>query len=150
MPETLRFNRDAVAGLLLVAIGIAVLVFGRFYPMGSLRQPGPGFLPMGVAGLLILLGGLIALRGLFAAGYRAGIERLRPRSLLAILGIVLFGLTVGGLGFVVAALLLLGLGIAANDQMRWRDFVVIALVMVPACALVFIKGLGQLIPVWPW
>jgi hypothetical protein len=146
----LRLNRDVVAGVALAVIGATLLVLNRNYPLGTMHQPGPGFMPTGVAIALVLLGAAVAMRGALVARYHAGIERIRPRSFIAVLGVALFGFLIQHLGFAICASLLLAAAVAAGDRLRWLDLLGFVLVLVPLCALVFIKGLGQLVPIWPW
>ncbi len=54
---------DQFSGLMLVALALYLVWANRDYPLGSLSEPGPGYLPlilaifMGAMGLLIALGG---------------------------------------------------------------------------------------------
>jgi len=54
---------DRVAGLALVLIGVYTLWESRVLPLGSLRAPGPAFLPMVLALVLVGLGALVAAGG---------------------------------------------------------------------------------------
>src|SRR3954463_7663994 len=81
--------QDLWAGLLLAAFGVAALVFGADLAMGTARRMGPGYMPYGLAWLLVLCGGGGALRGVIAAG--AAVEPMRLRPFLGVLG--------GGLAF---------------------------------------------------
>lgn len=47
---------DRVAGAALVLIGLVTLVESRAFPLGSLHRPGPAFMPVVLASLLILFG----------------------------------------------------------------------------------------------
>lgn len=47
---------DRVAGLALVLIGLLTLEESRAFPLGSLHKPGPAFMPVLLAILLILFG----------------------------------------------------------------------------------------------
>ena len=62
---------DQVSGLMLVALALYVGWQNRVYPIGTLAEPGPGYLPLLLAVFLGAAGLLIALRGgkshLFAA-----------------------------------------------------------------------------------
>ena len=55
--------RDIWAGALLAAFGVAALIFGADLAMGTARRMGPGYMPYGLAWLLILCGAAVALRG---------------------------------------------------------------------------------------
>lgn len=47
---------DRVAGAALVLIGLVTLVESRAFPLGTLHRPGPAFVPVVLASLLILFG----------------------------------------------------------------------------------------------
>ena len=64
---------DRVAGMALVLIGIITLWESRVFPLGSLHRPGPAYMPVVLASLLIIFGGAV-----FAMG--------RPARRLAELG----------------------------------------------------------------
>ena len=56
--------RDFLAGLLFVAIGIATVIGASDYPLGTIRNIGPGYYPILLGIALTLLGGAIAFKGL--------------------------------------------------------------------------------------
>lgn len=59
-----RLRNDQLSGLMLAAIGVFVGLENRTYPLGSLQDPGPGYVPLLVAIALGVIGLLIALQGL--------------------------------------------------------------------------------------
>ena len=54
---------DRVAGTGLILFGLLVLWQSRALPLGSLRNPGPAYLPVALALLMVLFGVLIAALG---------------------------------------------------------------------------------------
>jgi len=54
---------DRVAGLALVMIGIITLWESRVFPLGSLHRPGPAYMPVVLALLLIIFGGAVFAMG---------------------------------------------------------------------------------------
>lgn len=58
---------DRVSGAALSAFGLAVLWESRALPLGTLRNPGPGYLPVVLALLVVAFGAGIAARGAGAA-----------------------------------------------------------------------------------
>src|SRR5215207_7685883 len=60
---------DRLAGAALVLIGALAIWQSRAFPLGSLHRPGPAFVPMLLAGLLVLFGLAVAAMG-------AGAQRL--------------------------------------------------------------------------
>src|SRR5476649_1167565 len=53
---------DLVAGIVIVLVALLVGWENRAYPIGSLAEPGPGYMPLLIAGALGIFGLLIALR----------------------------------------------------------------------------------------
>jgi putative tricarboxylic transport membrane protein len=56
-------SADRVAGIALVALGLAVIAESRALPLGTLREPGPGFTPVLLAALVAALGAAVAAGG---------------------------------------------------------------------------------------
>lgn len=54
---------DHAAGLILVALGVAVFALSGDLPFGTLSFPGAGFLPKLVAALIIIIGAILVLGG---------------------------------------------------------------------------------------
>lgn len=50
---------DRVAGLALVLIGLVTMWESRVFPLGSLHRPGPAYMPVVLAALLILFGAAV-------------------------------------------------------------------------------------------
>jgi putative tricarboxylic transport membrane protein len=73
---------DVLGGVLLVAFGVAGLVFGGPLDMGTTRRMGPGFSPKTLSWLLIGLGSSIAAGGLMRAGETATRITWRPVILI--------------------------------------------------------------------
>jgi putative tricarboxylic transport membrane protein len=125
---------DRVAGVALMVIGLVTIWESRVFPLGSLHRPGPAYMPVVLAALLILFGAAV-----FAMDAR--IRRLAEvgwpewRHALAIFGACAFaawGLERLGyrltMAAVVAFLLLVVerkgwvLGLALTAAMAWGSF----------------------------
>jgi hypothetical protein len=139
--------QDVWAGALLAAFGVAALIFGADLPMGTARRMGPGYMPYGLAWLLILFGALVALRGALAAGEAVGRTRLRP--FIGVLGAGLaFALLIDRAGILIAsASAILGAALADRTS-RWHEVAALAVLALAFCAIVFVKLLGLNIPLW--
>ena len=102
---------DRLAGAALVLMGIVAIWESRAFPLGSLHRPGPAFMPVLLAALLILFGVAVAAMGaharrLLAAGWSDwrhaaaifgccafaawGLDRLGYRLTMAVVLAVLF------------------------------------------------------------
>ena len=61
------FRSDQFSGLMLIALALYVGWENRAYPVGTLQEPGPGYMPLLLAAFLAVLGTLIALWGFKSA-----------------------------------------------------------------------------------
>jgi hypothetical protein len=60
----IRSPQDLGAGLLFLAIGGAGVLIGQDLAFGTARRMGPGFFPTIISALIMLIGVLVALRGI--------------------------------------------------------------------------------------
>ncbi len=135
------------AGLLLSGFGIAALIAGSDLPMGTARRMGPGYMPYGLAWLLILCGAVVAVRGVATA--RTAVERIRLRPFVGVLGGGLaFALLIGRGGILLASAGAIVGAAIADRTTRWGEVAVLAVSTMAFCALVFVKLLGLNIPLW--
>jgi hypothetical protein len=147
MPRLLRL-RDVWAGLLLAAFGAAALAFGADLAMGTPRRMGPGYMPYGLAWLLILCGAVVALRGVLAGG--AAVERMRLRPFVGVIGGGLaFALLIDRGGILLASAGAIAGAALADRTSRWREVAALAGLSMAFAAIVFVKLLGLNIPLWP-
>jgi putative tricarboxylic transport membrane protein len=125
----LRNNRDFLAGLIFIAIGVvAVIVAARDYPMGTAMRMGPAYFPAVLGGILILLGAWVAARGLRSGEKPKGEWGVKP-LLLITLAIALFGFLMSTLGLVPALVAVLVVSAAAGREFRWKEVLVLTAVM---------------------
>jgi putative tricarboxylic transport membrane protein len=114
-----RFERVAAGALFVVGSGAAYLAIEMGY--GSVRFPGPGFLPFWIAGLLALTAGLYCLARL---GPDAVPRQLWERAAwrrpgLSAIIMLLFTLLMGWLGFFASTFLLFLAWLIVVEQERW-------------------------------
>ncbi len=76
---------DRIGGGFLLLVGLFVAWERRVLPLGSQSHPGPGYFPLVLAILLIILGGLLLLRGGLAPAFRT-LKWGEGRHAAAILG----------------------------------------------------------------
>ena len=95
-----RSLKDILAGLAFVAFGAAFAFLAVGYRIGTPGQMGPGAFPFVVGGILVALGGVMAVRG-FVQREPDPIGIIPWRAIAMIIAAVLFfGLTVRGLGLI--------------------------------------------------
>jgi len=108
-----RLRNDQLSGLLLTALAIFVGWENRAYPLGSLQEPGPGYVPLLISIFLGTIGLLIALSGASSArlGDTRWPEAKRAIVILAACAVATFALEPIGYRITVAALLVFFLGV---------------------------------------
>lgn len=132
---------DAAAGGLFVAIGLIFGIEALGLEIGTSLRMGPGYFPLVLAGLLILLGTLILISSLGSG--REELGALAWRGMLFILPApVFFGLTVRGLGFVPSIFLTALIAGAASAKLRPLAALALAAGITVFCTAVFSYGLG--------
>jgi len=125
---------DRVAGATLVLIGLVAVWESRVFPLGSLHRPGPAFMPVLLAALLVVFGVAVAAMG-GRARRLAEVGWHEWRHAAAIFGACAFAAWgLERLGYrltmaVVLAFLILGLertrlvlGLALTLAMAWGSF----------------------------
>lgn len=140
-------RQDLIGGLVAVAFGLFAGYTASAYPMGSLLRMGPGFFPVGLAGLIVLLG-LVLIVAAFRPrpqGQRIDV-RLRPLLMIG-LGVSLFALLLERAGLLPATLVLVLVSSLAESPWRPKRAVILAIAMTALVYLVFITALQMPITV---
>ena len=132
---------NAACGLLFIAFGVFFLVQSLGLEIGTAFRMGPGYFPLVLALVLILLGGIIVVQATQVQG-----EPLGPiawRGILLILPApILFGLTVRGLGFVPAIFLSAFIAAFASRRMNPGMAVILTVLLTAFSVGVFSYALG--------
>jgi hypothetical protein len=144
----IRSPKDFWAGVLFVAFGMAAVILGSRYNLGTAARMGPGYFPRILGMLLIALGGIIAMRGLRTDGAAISAWRLRP-TLVVLGSVVLFGLIVDRIGLALSTVVLIVLASAASAEFRWKEALLSGVLLAVLAVAVFIVGLKLQLPIWP-
>jgi len=107
------FRSDQFSGLMLLALALYVGWENRVYPVGTLQEPGPGYVPLMLAVFLGSIGLLIALWGGRSAPLASmkWTETTRALVILAACGAATFALERIGYRLTVIVLLVFFLGV---------------------------------------
>jgi hypothetical protein len=144
----IRHPKDFFAGVIFIAFGIAAIVIGSNYALGTAARMGPGYFPRILGILLILLGSALTLRALRLQGAPLPGWKWRPTSI--VLGsVVLFGLIVTHVGLVLSTIALIVLASVASHEFRPKEAVVSAILLAALAVGVFVIGLKLQLPIWP-
>ena len=144
----IRNPKDFWAGFLFVLVGIAALVLGSRYNLGTAARMGPGYFPRILGLLLIALGGVIALRGLRTQGVAIPAWRLRP-TIVVLFSVVLFGLIVTFAGLALSTVILIVIASTASSEFHWKEALISGVLLAALAVGVFIVGLKLQLPIWP-
>ncbi|GHC51018.1 tripartite tricarboxylate transporter TctB family protein [Neogemmobacter tilapiae] len=142
MTTTKTDRTDAAAGILFIAFGLLFGVQSLGMELGTAFRMGPGYFPLVLSGVLILLG-LAILIIAFKKVSATEMGGFAWRGMLFILPApVFFGLTVRGLGFVPAIFLTTLIAGLASLKMKPQWALVLAFGVTVFSTLVFSYGLG--------
>jgi hypothetical protein len=143
-----RHPKDFWSGLLFVAFGLAAIIIGANYPLGTAARMGPGYFPRILGILLIVLGGALVLRSLRLQG--AKVPRFVWRPTLIVLGtVVVFGFVVEQVGLLVSTVGLIFFSSMASTEFRWKEALMSGIFFAVLAIAVFVLGLKLQLPIWP-
>jgi len=157
----IRDRKDVAAGLLFAAIGLATVIVASEYPLGTMRSIGPGYFPIMIGVLLILLGAGVACQGMsFRGAVNPAGEDTAARAedddgiavrplIMITLAVVTFGITVRPLGLAVATVALVTLASLAGREFRLLNIVLLSVGLIALSWITFIYLLGLPMTLWP-
>ncbi|KKB07960.1 tripartite tricarboxylate transporter TctB family protein [Devosia chinhatensis] len=144
-------RNDLASGAMFVAFGTYFAFEALKYEFGTPFRMGPGFMPVLLGGILVALGIAVAAKGIGKPD--EGAPPAWPwRGIALVLGTILFfAATIRGLGFIpVVAITALVTAISSRRN-TLLSALVIALGLTVLCYLIFVVGLGMLVPLFgPW
>lgn len=144
----IKHPQDFGAGLMFIAFGVAAVVIGSNYPIGTAARMGPGYFPRILGILLIVFGIVLVGRGFKLKGER--ISQIVPKPFVVILGsLLLFALALPRLGLIFSTIMLIVLSSVASHEFRWKESVVSGIILAGFCYLAFSVGLKLQFPIWP-
>ena len=140
--------KDILAGLAFIGFGVAFGYAALGYDLGTALRMGPGYFPLLLAGVLVVLGLVILVQG-FIAGDIGPIGSIPWRGALFLLGaLVFFGATVQGLGLAPALFVTLLLTALASRSTGVLTAIVLAAALTAFCILIFVYALGVTMPIF--
>lgn len=147
-------SKDALSGILFVGLGLFVTTFAVELRLGTLSAMGPGFYPLALGGLSIII-------GLLFLG-KSFIDRIRNNRISVVDSIHLKPLTIMSASFLIFSLLSTRLGLfisvilvvivarlSSTEEIVWWKLIVYAVGMSVFTAALFRYGLGLPLPIWP-
>lgn len=147
----IKNQRDFWSGVMFLAIGVGFAWGATNYSFGSSARPGPGYFPFGLGIILAGIGALVLFKSLTIESHGGGkIGPVAWKPLIVILGsVALFGLLLPLLGLILTLPVLIVLSALAGDEFHLGEALINAAILTVGSWLVFIKGLGLILPLWP-
>ena len=143
-------RKDFWSAILYIALGAVTIVSSLEYEFGGPSNMGPGFFPIVLSTMLVIIGGTIGVRVFATAGGGQGssLGFVNWKALLLVSGsTVLFGLLLPYAGLLIALPVLMLTGAAASRHFRIEPRALFGMIALSgACALVFVVGLGVPMP----
>ena len=132
---------NAACGAIFIAAGLFFGYQSLGQEMGTAFRMGPGYFPLVLSGVLVLLGAIIAIQAMRMAGEPIG--PIAWRGLFFILQApIFFWLTVRGLGFVPSLFFTALIAAFASQRMRPTTAIIIAAALTLFSVVVFSYALG--------
>ncbi len=152
-----RLGSEVVGSLFWLGVGVFFAVGGVLLKPGTLRNPGPGFLPLVMALLLVCFSLFVLAKGLLAPGGRVGAIQWKRQA--ALVGSVLaYGWVLDFAGFLLSTFGLMWLlfGLMSSGNGRWTRALLYAAATAVAGWFVFFVALkvpfpqGRLVVIEGW
>lgn len=155
----IRSQQDFAAGIFMILLSAIALFLSRGLPVGTLRQIGPGMLPVAFSVICIALGLMLLVNSVRYNGEK--LEGWAWKGVFLVLGgACLFGLTIRGfdigpisvpsLGLLVSGPLVMIVAGLAADDLNFKQLLLFTVAMSAACIALFKYALNLPIPLAPW
>jgi hypothetical protein len=155
----LKNQKDFFSGLLFISVGLGFAWSASHYSIGNAAKMGPGYFPLLLVALLTVLGGVVIFKALVFEtedGGRMAPWAWRPVGLIVLANLV-FGALIGGLsllglppmGLVLAIFAATLVSAKAGSTFRWKEVLVLAVVLALGSTLCLIVLLKLPIAIWP-
>lgn len=144
--------KDLLSGLIFVSIGLAFAYAALSYDLGTAFRMGPGYFPMILAGILVLLGVIILAQSLVTGPDETPVGGVPWLALILIMGaLVFFGMTVRGLGLAPSLFVTSFMSAFASKRTGLIGALLLAAFLTLISMLIFVEALGLPLPMLgPW
>jgi hypothetical protein len=150
MALRIKSTQDFCAGCVFVAFGGLTVALAQAYPLGTTARMGPGYFPTALGAVLVAIGVLVVVKSLASAG-GGNVGRVHV-GLLArlLLSVAAFAFLLHPLGLLATTVIVVMLAAWAGHEFRVLESLANAVALSLLSYLLFVKGLDQAMPVWPW
>jgi hypothetical protein len=152
MNRDLRNNKDFLAGLLFLFIGVAAILVARDYPFGTAMRMGSGYFPTVLGGILALFGAWIMARGArsgAASGTKVQVTWGWKPLACIVAAMLLYGFLMPRLGLVPALVPMFFVAALGGREFRFGEVLALTALMTAFAAGVFLYALKLPYPLIP-
>lgn len=143
----IRDPQDFGAAVVFALIGAAGIYLGKDLEYGTASNMGPGYFPIILSALILVLGLGLGLKSMMVHGPR--IEAIRFRPLLFIIGVVLlFGFALEAVGLALAAVILTVASAYARRDVNLSETLLLGAGLALFSVVVFVFALSQPLSAW--
>ena len=148
MQPKIRNLQDFWSGIFFTALGTLAIYLARDYTMGNALQPGPGYFPTWLGGIMIGFGVLICVLSFRWTAESAENQApeawgLRPWIVLPSALAIFAVLMDAEVGFVPSLVVLIVGAALAHKDVHWRETAVLSVFLSAAAVAIFVYGLGM-------
>lgn len=141
---------DRIAGAALSLFALWVIWESRRLPRGTFRVPGPAFMPVLLASLLLIFGVLIAATGAYAERFRSLRWNELPHAAAILIACVFSALALERLGYRLTVFLVLVFLVKVVERKGWVFTGIFAFVLSFGSFFLFYTLLRVPLPLGPW
>ena len=154
-----KSQKDFFSGLLFIAVGVAFAWGATNYKVGDAARMGPGYFPLLLGVLMAIVGLAVTFTSMTVEtedGERIGKFAWRPLFFI-ILSNLMFGVLLGGLpsiglpymGMIAAIIVLTFIAALAGEEFKFKEVLILSLILAASCYVTFIVMLKLQFPAWP-
>jgi hypothetical protein len=145
----IKSPKDFWAGLMFIGFGLFFTVWALAnYQMGTAVRMGPAYFPAVLGGLLAVLGLFVLIEAFTIEGPPIAKMMMRPLILISV-ACVVYGYLMKPLGLVVATAALVFISAYGGHEFKWKEVIILYIILIVFSVLVFVKGLTLPFPMWP-
>ena len=155
----IKSQKDFFSGLMFMGVGLAFAWGATTYNVGSGARMGPGYFPLYLGGLMMILGAIITFKSLVVEtldGDKIGKWAWKP-LFFVILANLVFGTLLAGLpyfgfpamGMIIAIYALTFIASMAEKGWKFKSTFILATILAAGSYVAFVLALKLQFPVWP-
>ena len=145
-----RDFRDMAGGALLMLLGASAAIYAWFqYPVGTVREMGPGMFPVGLGLLLCVLGAIICVPAIARSGPKFPPLEIGPLLAISAAGLV-FAFAIERFGIMPAVFVSTIVAAFGDTKLTWRGMLGLGAGLAIVAFLIFKTGLDLPVQAFRW